>query len=91
MVFSKSYCPFSKAAKELLKSYTNDFKVMEVDYEDENDNIKKVLTKIAHGHSTFPSIFFVGESIGGKDKLQGLEDRGELKSRLESLGVAMVQ
>ncbi|KAF9185477.1 hypothetical protein BGZ51_002650 [Haplosporangium sp. Z 767] len=91
MVFSKSYCPFSAAAKELLKSYTNDFKVMEVDHEDESDNIKKVLTKIAHGHSTFPSIFFVGESIGGKDKLQALEDKGELKSRLESLGVAMVQ
>ncbi|KAF9574232.1 hypothetical protein EC968_007156 [Mortierella alpina] len=91
MVFSKTYCPYSAAAKKLLKSYTDDFKVLEVDLEDQDADIKKLLTKITHGHSTFPSIFFQGESIGGKDNLQALEDRNELKSRLESLGVAMVQ
>ncbi|KAF9580512.1 hypothetical protein BGW38_002820 [Lunasporangiospora selenospora] len=91
MVFSKTYCPYSAGAKKLLKSYTNDFKVLEVDLEEDGDNIKKVLTRITNGHSTYPSIFFNGESIGGKDKLQAMEDRAELKSRLESLGVSMVQ
>ncbi|CAO3566195.1 unnamed protein product [Mortierella alpina] len=91
MVFSKTYCPYSAAAKNLLRSYTNDFKVLEVDLEDQDADIKRLLTKITHGHSTFPSIFFQGESIGGKDNLQALEDRNELKSRLESLGVAMLQ
>ncbi|KAF9952891.1 hypothetical protein BGZ72_005850 [Mortierella alpina] len=91
MVFSKTYCPYSAAAKTLLRSYTNDFKVLEVDLEDQDADIKRLLTKITRGHSTFPSIFFQGESIGGKDNLQALEDRNELKSRLESVGVAMLQ
>ncbi|KAF9288546.1 hypothetical protein BGZ68_000099 [Mortierella alpina] len=91
MVFSKTYCPYSAAAKKLLRSYTDDFKVLEVDLEDQDADIKRLLTKITHGHSTFPSIFFQGESIGGRDDLQALEDRNELKSRLESLGVAMLQ
>lgn len=30
MVFSKTYCPYCKMAKEALSKYTNDFEVMEV-------------------------------------------------------------
>ncbi|KAF9437161.1 hypothetical protein BGZ76_001771 [Entomortierella beljakovae] len=90
MVFSKTYCPYSAAAKKLLQSYTKDIHVLEVDLEDQSANIKTVLTKIAHGHSTFPSIFFRGEPIGGKDNLVELEETGELKKRLESLGVSML-
>ncbi|KAI8605010.1 thioredoxin-like protein [Dissophora ornata] len=90
MVFSKTYCPYSAAAKKLLRSYTNDIEVLEVDLEDQSADIKKVLTKISHGHSTFPSIFFNGESIGGRDNLQALDNNGELKPRLESLGVSML-
>jgi len=91
MVFSKTYCPYSAAAKRLLESYTTDFKVLEVDEEPMDGDIKKILTKITRGHSTFPSIFFDGESIGGRDNLVALDTKHELKPRLESLGVAMVQ
>ncbi|KAI1319161.1 hypothetical protein EDD11_004804 [Mortierella claussenii] len=91
MVFSKSYCPYSAAAKKLLRSYTLDIQVLEVDFEVESANIKVVLTKLAHGHSTFPSIFFDGESIGGRDNLQMLEDEGHLKPRLQRLGLSLVR
>ncbi|KAF8943207.1 hypothetical protein BGZ47_005673 [Haplosporangium gracile] len=91
MVFSKTYCQYSAAAKKLLKTYTNDFGLLEVDLEPKGDDIKRILTKITHGHSTFPSIFFAGESIGGRDKLQAIEDRHELQSRLDALGVKMLQ
>ncbi|KAG0049657.1 hypothetical protein BGZ83_005518 [Gryganskiella cystojenkinii] len=91
MVFSKTYCPFSKAAKELLHSYTDDFRVLEVDLDPKNADIKKILTKISHGHSTFPSIFFDGESIGGRDNLVALDSKHQLKPRLEALGVTMLQ
>ncbi|GJJ71572.1 glutaredoxin 3 [Entomortierella parvispora] len=91
MVFSKSYCPYSAAAKRLLGSYTSDFKVLEVDLESKAGEIKTILTKITKGHSTFPSIFFDGESIGGQDNLLALDTKHDLKPRLESLGVAMVQ
>ncbi|KAF9210107.1 hypothetical protein BGZ49_005503 [Haplosporangium sp. Z 27] len=90
MVFSKTYCPYSAAAKKLLHSYTNDIHVLEVDLENESAEIKKVLTKITHGHSTFPSIFFNGESIGGRDNLQALDDTGKLLPRLQLLGVSML-
>ncbi|KAF9544252.1 hypothetical protein EC957_012298 [Mortierella hygrophila] len=91
MVFSKTYCPYSAAAKKLLKTYTNDFGLLEVDLESKGDDIKKILTKITHGHSTFPSIFFAGESIGGRDKLQAIEDKHDLRGRLDALGVKMLQ
>ncbi|KAF9358617.1 hypothetical protein BGX26_001309 [Mortierella sp. AD094] len=90
MVFSKTYCPYSMAAKKLLRSYTSDIHVLEVDLEQDDADIKKVLTKIAHGHSTFPSIFFKGESIGGRDNLQALDDAGKLQPQLELLGVSML-
>ncbi|KAF9136301.1 hypothetical protein BGW39_000017 [Mortierella sp. 14UC] len=91
MVFSKTYCPYSAAAKKLLRTYTNDFGLLEVDLESRGGDIKTILTKITHGHSTFPSIFFAGESIGGRDKLQAIEDKGELRQRLDALGVKMLQ
>ncbi|KAG0221794.1 hypothetical protein BGX31_009557 [Mortierella sp. GBA43] len=90
MVFSKSYCPYSAAAKKLLHSYTNDLQVLEVDLEDHSAEIKAILTKIAGGHSTFPSIFFKGESIGGRDNLQALDDAGRLQPRLKALGVSLL-
>ncbi|KAF9915009.1 hypothetical protein BX616_007119 [Lobosporangium transversale] len=91
MVFSKSYCPYSMAAKKLLRSYTNDIQVLEVDLEEKSTEIKAVLTKLAKGHSTFPSIFINGEPIGGNDNLQALEDKDQLQSRLQKLGVPMLQ
>ncbi|KAF9161384.1 hypothetical protein DFQ26_004603 [Actinomortierella ambigua] len=106
MVFSKSYCPYSAAAKKLLRSYTDDVHVLEVDLEgkshlvdiryplchmsswsfNEGDEIKKVLTKLAHGHSTFPSIFLDKVPIGGSDKLHALAESGDLLPRLQRLG-----
>ncbi|KAF9932190.1 hypothetical protein FBU30_008745 [Linnemannia zychae] len=91
MVFSKTYCPYSAAAKKLLKKYTNDFGLLEVDLEPQSGDIKTILTKITHGHSTFPSIFFDSVSIGGRDNLQAIEDKGELQRRLNALGVKMLQ
>ncbi|KAG0290094.1 hypothetical protein BGZ96_006449 [Linnemannia gamsii] len=90
MVFSKTYCPYSAVAKKLLNTYTTDYEVLEVDREPRGDGIKNILRKITDGHATFPSIFFAGESIGGRDKLQEIEDKGELRKRLEKLGVKML-
>ncbi|KAF9412065.1 hypothetical protein BGZ94_001155 [Podila epigama] len=89
MVFSKSYCPYSAAAKKLLRTYTNDFHVLEVDLENDSAAIKEVLIKISHGHSTFPSIFIKGEPIGGWDNLNSMNNKGQLKPRLQLLGLKM--
>ncbi|KAF9307369.1 hypothetical protein BGZ74_005809 [Mortierella antarctica] len=90
MVFSKSYCPYSAAAKKLLKSYTPDLHILEVDHESEGAAIKDVLIKITHGHKTFPSIFLQGVSIGGWDNLEAMDKNNELKPRLEAMGVELL-
>ncbi|KAF9392656.1 hypothetical protein CPB97_011636 [Podila verticillata] len=91
MVFSKSYCPYSAAAKKLLKSYTPDLDILEVDLESDDAAIKDVLIKITHGHKTFPSIFLAGESIGGSDNLNAMDNKNELRPRLEVLGVKLLR
>ncbi|KAF9336635.1 hypothetical protein BG006_007961 [Podila minutissima] len=90
MVFSKSYCPYSAAAKKLLKSYTPDLHILEVDHESEGAAIKDVLIKITHGHKTFPSIFLQSVSIGGWDNLEAMDKKKELKPRLEAMGVELL-
>ncbi|KAG0231707.1 hypothetical protein BGW42_008659 [Actinomortierella wolfii] len=81
MVFSKSYCPYSAAAKKLLRSYTDDVQVLEVDLEGksalEDDSV------VAH---SFDDIIVV-IPIGGSDNLRALHESGELDSRLRQLGV----
>lgn len=89
IVFSKTTCPYSKRAKELLKSYdiSPQPKIIEVDLRDDSDLIKSVLTRLTH-HSTFPNVFISGKSIGGSDDLQHLHASGELVTTLDSAGVS---
>ncbi|KAF9315528.1 hypothetical protein BG003_002931 [Podila horticola] len=90
MVFSKSYCPYSASAKKLLKSYTSDLHILEVDLESDGAAIKDVLIKITNGHKTFPSIFLQGLSIGGWDNLEAMDKKHDLKPRLEAMGVDLL-
>ncbi|KAA1475170.1 thioredoxin-like protein [Dentipellis sp. KUC8613] len=88
VVFSKTYCPYSKRAKELLKNY--DLlpapKVVEVDLRDDGDLIKAILTRLT-GRSTFPNAVLLGKSIGGSDQLSELHREGKLKALLEEAGL----
>jgi len=88
VVFSKSYCPFSKRAKTLLASYKLDPapKIIEVDLRADAEIVKVILSRLTK-HSTFPNVIVRGTSIGGSDNLQGLHDRDELKDLFEKHGV----
>ncbi|KAH8118955.1 thioredoxin-like protein [Phellopilus nigrolimitatus] len=89
IVFSKTYCPYSKKAKELLGTYdlSPSPKVVEVDLRDDADLIKAILTRLT-GHSTFPNIFIEGQSIGGSDNLAGLHADGRLIKLLTDAGIS---
>ncbi|KJA27851.1 hypothetical protein HYPSUDRAFT_35020 [Hypholoma sublateritium FD-334 SS-4] len=89
VVFSKTYCPYSKRAKQLLEGYDLQPppKVIEVDLRDDGIMIKHLLSRIT-GHSTFPNILLRGESIGGSDHLQRLHAEKTLKKLLEKNGVS---
>ncbi|KAJ2652085.1 hypothetical protein IWW40_001282 [Coemansia sp. RSA 1250] len=81
MVFSKTYCPYSREAKSLLSQYQKDhglaFDVLEADLEADPLEVKAALGKIS-ARFTFPNIFVDGQSIGGGDELRQLHANGEL-------------
>ncbi|KAK0505129.1 thioredoxin-like protein [Armillaria luteobubalina] len=88
VVFSKSYCQFSKRAKTLLESLELDppMRVIEVDLRDDSIQLKSLLTRLT-SHSTFPNVILRGTSIGGSDDLAKLHAEGKLKGILEGAGV----
>ncbi|KAJ2959992.1 hypothetical protein NQZ79_g4555 [Umbelopsis isabellina] len=79
LVFSKSYCPFSKKAKEILAkySYKEPIHIVEVDLRDDGAEVKRALTLMT-GRSTFPNVFINGESIGGGDEVASMQHTGQL-------------
>ncbi|KAK9887814.1 hypothetical protein WA026_000129 [Henosepilachna vigintioctopunctata] len=77
VIFSKTYCPYCKLAKnvfdELKKSYT----AIELDARDDGDEIQAVLGDIT-GARTVPRVFVNGECLGGGSDVKALHDKGEL-------------
>jgi len=90
VVFSKSYCPYSRRAKALLSTYemSPPPKIIEVDLRDDATQVKSVLTRLTH-HGTFPNIVIRGKSVGGSDQLQALHADKSLRRMLENAGIAI--
>jgi len=88
VVFSKTYCPFSRKAKALLESYQLEPapKIIEVDLREDSEILKVILTRLT-AHSTYPNVMLRGKTIGGADKIQELHEQGQLKGVFESAGV----
>jgi len=88
VVFSKSYCPYSKRAKNLIQTYALDPppRIIEVDLREDGDLLKVILTRLTK-HSTFPNIILRGRSLGGADNLQALHNEGTLKELFEDNGL----
>ncbi|KAI8364237.1 thioredoxin-like protein [Blakeslea trispora] len=83
IVFSKTYCPFSKNAKRLLNSFNlkEPLTVVEVDLRDDDYEVKMVLKEIS-GRDTFPNVFLNGKTIGGSDDLEALNQADQLEALL---------
>jgi glutaredoxin 3 len=84
MVFSKSYCPYSKKAKNILSKYKlgNNYHVLELDQlPSKADEYQDVLGKLT-GASTVPRVFIDGKCIGGGDDTSALEKKGDLERLL---------
>ncbi|PQE32700.1 glutaredoxin protein [Rutstroemia sp. NJR-2017a WRK4] len=84
-VFSKSYCPYCKATKQLLSSMDAKFYAIELDQVDDGSDIQAYL-KEKTNQSSVPNIFINKEHIGGNSDLQAL-DKDELKTKLTELNV----
>jgi len=84
MVFSKSYCPYSKKAKSILLKYKleKNYHVLELDQlPSKVDDYQDELGKLT-GARTVPRVFIAGKCIGGGDDTSALEKRGELEGLL---------
>ncbi|WVQ76815.1 glutaredoxin [Cryptococcus sp. DSM 104548] len=68
VVFSKSYCPYCKRAKQYLAEDTKDIVILELDEREDGSQIQAYLPTIT-GFSTVPQIFINKESIGGSSDL----------------------
>jgi glutaredoxin 3 len=77
-IYTKSWCPYCSAAKDLLKEKKVNFTEIQV----KNAEEQATMAKKAKGRSTVPQIFIGDRHVGGCDDLYALDDKGELDKLL---------
>ena len=79
VVYTKSTCPYCRAAKDLLRRKGATFEEISVD----GDRAAQAAMAVkAGGRSTVPQIFVGATHVGGCDDLYDLESAGELDALL---------
>ncbi|RYN42503.1 hypothetical protein AA0113_g11321 [Alternaria arborescens] len=82
-VFSKSYCPYCRQAKQLLSDSGAKYFAIELDQVDDGSAIQSTLGEMT-GQTTVPNIFIAQKHIGGNSDLQS--KKGQLKNLLKEAG-----
>jgi glutaredoxin len=88
IIFSKSYCPFSKKAKHiLLDTYkiTPAPYVVELDEHPFGAQLQATLGEMT-GRRTVPNVLLMGKSIGGGDEIAELHQSNTLLDTVKSMG-----
>ena len=80
-IYTKSWCPYCSAAKDLLKNKGAAF--TEIDIEAKAGARAEMIQK-AQGRSTVPQIFIGERHVGGCDDLYALDDKGQLEPLLQA-------
>ncbi len=74
-IFTKNWCPYCIAAKDLLREKGAAFDEIEITGKTAE---RAAMLQRSGGRSTVPQIFIGDRHIGGCDELYGLDRRGEL-------------
>ncbi|ADO70724.1 Glutaredoxin [Stigmatella aurantiaca DW4/3-1] len=82
-LYTKSTCPFSRKAKQLLDEKGARYEEIAIDLDPSK---RDEMIAASGGNTTVPQIFIAGRYIGGSDELQRLEDTGQLEALLERSG-----
>ncbi|EIE23892.1 glutaredoxin [Coccomyxa subellipsoidea C-169] len=87
VVWSKSYCPYCKKAKDALFSLLpkDAVDVEELDQRSDGDEIQDYLQQLTGGRSV-PRVFIGGKFIGGGDDTVRMKKSGELQAKLADVG-----
>ena len=78
-IYTKGWCPYCSAAKELLSQKGVAFDEIEISG---NAQEREAMIRRAGGRSTVPQIFIGERHVGGCDDLSALDRRGELDKLL---------
>lgn len=78
-VYIADYCPYCTRAKDLLKRKGAEFK--EIDITNDDAGRAEAMER-SGGKRTVPQIFINGESVGGFDDLNALDQQGKLDAML---------
>ncbi|QUC18173.1 uncharacterized protein UV8b_02414 [Ustilaginoidea virens] len=93
VIFSKTYCPYSKRAKGvLLDKYTitpEPF-IVELDQHPLGASLQAALAHMT-GRKTVPNVLVNGVSIGGGDDIVDLDNQNKLARKIQMLGNKRVQ
>ncbi|APA10302.1 hypothetical protein SS1G_07243 [Sclerotinia sclerotiorum 1980 UF-70] len=84
-VFSKSYCPYCKATKQLLNDLNAKYYSIELDQVDDGSAIQAYL-KEKTNQGSVPNIFIGQKHVGGNSDLQA-KNKKELEAQLKELNV----
>jgi glutaredoxin 3 len=79
-IYTKAYCPYCSAAKDLLKEKSVPFTEIPVKSAAE----QMAMAQKAGGRSTVPQIWIGDRHVGGCDDLYALDDKGELDRLLSA-------
>jgi glutaredoxin 3 len=74
-IYTKSWCPYCRSAKELLTEKGLDFEEIDIERHPE---ARATMIQESGGRTTVPQIFIGGRHIGGCDDLYALESEGGL-------------
>jgi glutaredoxin 3 len=80
-IYTKSWCPYCTAAKDLLRERGAAF--TEIDIEAEPSGRRDMIER-ANGRSSVPQIFIGERHVGGCDDLYALDDKGGLAPLLDA-------
>ncbi|KAL4919292.1 thioredoxin-like protein [Aspergillus aurantiobrunneus] len=72
VVFSKSYCPYCKASKDLLTGLGAKYYALELDQAEGGSEIQDALQELS-GQRTVPNIYIAQKHIGGNSDLQDIK------------------
>jgi len=75
VIYTKAWCPYCDAAKDLLRKKNAAFDEISVDGD---AAAQRAMAARADGRSTVPQIFIGETHVGGCDDLYGLEQAGRL-------------
>lgn len=79
VIYTRDFCYYSDAARELLTGKGVAFREINATG---NRELRKEMIERAHGGSTFPQIFIGDTHVGGCDELYALEEAGKLDALL---------